>query len=344
VFWPAGVKKIFCIPLCAELHEGVEELRRFQQKTPPQVDGQPKVSITSLMAAMATELVPELGRKCILVLDAYFAVGPVFSILKTVRDAAGRRLVHVVTRAKSNVVAYADAPPRTGLPGRPRIYGQKLKLTELFDTNRASFEQTRIEIYGQTKNVAFLCLDLFWKPIGEKARFVLVSDGAERFILIGSDLTLGAQDMILTYSYRFKIEVSFKVIKHLIGTFCYRFWTHAWPGIGKANGSDLSKVHDRRKKRLIAETTNAIEAFVNFGCIATGILQILTLNYHETIWKRYMGWLRTVSSTIPSEEVVQSVVQQEYFHNFSDFSTDAIYRIIMSKRRDKQEDWMSLAA
>jgi hypothetical protein len=344
VFWPAGLKKISCIPLCAELHEGVEALRNFQQKTPPLVDGQPKVSITSLMAAMAAELVPELGRKCILVLDAYFAVGPVFAILKSVRDTAGQRLVHVVTRAKSNVVAYADAPPRTGLPGRPRIYGQKLNLIELFDTRRSSFEQARIELYGQAKDVAFLCLDLLWKPIGEKVRFVLITDGAERFILMGSDLTLGAKDMILVYSYRFKIEVSFKVLKHLIGAFSYRFWTHAWPRIGKANGSDLSMVKDRRSQRLIAETTDSIEAFVNFGCIATGILQILALNYHETIWKRYMGWMRTVSSTIPSEEVVQSVVQQEYFHNFRSFSTDAIYRIIMSKRRGKQQDWMPLVA
>jgi hypothetical protein len=344
VSWPVGLKKIYCIPLCAELHEGVEALRSFQHKTPPLVDGQPKVSITSLMAAMAAELVPELGRKCILVLDAYFAVGPVFAILKTVRDTAGQRLVHVVTRAKSNVVAYADAPPRTGLPGRPRIYGQKLNLIELFSTHRTSFEQARIELYGQTKDVAFLCLDLLWKPIGEKVRFVLVADGAEQFILMGSDLTLDAQDMILAYSYRFKIEVSFKVLKHLIGAFSYRFWTHVWPRVGKANSSDLSKVNDHRRQRLIAETTDSIEAFVNFGCIATGILQILALNYHETIWKRYMGWLRTVSSTIPSEEVVQSVIQQEYFHNFSNFSTDAIYRIIMSKRRGKLKDWMSLAA
>jgi hypothetical protein len=97
----AGEKKIFCIPLCAELHEGVEALRRFQKKADPLVDGQPKVSITSLMAAMAAKLAPTLGRRCLLVLDAYFAVGPVFSILKTVRDAAGRRLVHVVTRAKN---------------------------------------------------------------------------------------------------------------------------------------------------------------------------------------------------------------------------------------------------
>lgn len=344
MFLAVGVKKIFCIPLCAELHEGVEALRRFQEKADPLVDGQPKVSITSLMAAMAAELVPSLGKRCLLVLDAYFAVGPVFAILKTVRDAAGRRLVHVVTRAKSNVVAYTDAPAPTGRPGRPREYGEKLALIELFEKRRASFEQERIELYGQVKDVAVLCLDLLWKPIGEKLRFVLVADGDERFILMGSDLTLGARDMILAYSYRFKIEVSFKVLKHLIGAFFYRFWTTAWPRIGKANNSDLSSVNDERRKRLIAETTDAIEAFVNFGCIATGILQILALSCHKTIWQRYMGWLRTVSSSIPSEEVVQSVVQQEYFQNFRDFSNDAIYTIIMSKSRGNQQCWMPLAA
>lgn len=340
----AGEKKIFCIPLCAELHEGVEALRRFQKKADPLVDGQPKVSITSLMAAMAAKMVPALGRRCLLVLDAYFAVGPVFSILKTVRDAAGRRLVHVVTRAKSNVVAYADAPPSTGRRGRPRQYGEKLALIELFDTRLASFEQARIELYGQVKDVTFLCLDLLWMPIGEKLRFVLVADGDERFILMGSDLTLGAREMILAYSYRFKIEVSFKVLKHLIGTFFYRFWTTAWPRIGKANNSDLATVNDERRKRLIAETTDAIEAFVNFGCIATGMLQILALSCHKTIWQRYSGWLRTFSSAIPSEEVVQTVIRQEYFQNFPAFNNSAIYTIIMSKSRSDQKNWIPLAA
>jgi hypothetical protein len=296
------------------------------------------------MAAMAAQLVPALGQGCLLVLDAYFAVGPVLAMLKAVRDATGRRLVHVVTRAKSNVVAYTDAPPRTGRRGRPRGYGQKLALSELFDTRKELFEQARIALYGQVKDLTFLCQDLLWKPVGEKVRFVLVADGAERFILMGSDLTLSARDMILAYSYRFKIEVSFKVLKHLIGAFCYRFWTSAWPRIGKASSSDLSTVKDRRSQRLIARSTDATEAFVNFGCIATGILQILALNCPRTIWQRYMGWLRTISSTIPSEEVVRSVVQHEYFQNFRAFSTDAIYTIIMSKSRTCREDWIPLAA
>jgi uncharacterized membrane protein len=321
----------------------VETIRTFQQKPQPTIDAQPKVSVTSLMAAMTVTVVSALGKRCLLVLDAYFAVGPVFAILKQAKDAAGLPLVHIVTRAKNNVVAFTEAPPKTGGRGRPRTYGLRLKLIELFDSQSQFFEQSPIELYGQMKQVGFLCLDLFWKPVADKVRFVLVTDGPDRFILIGSDLTLSARDMILAYSYRFKIEVSFKVLKHLMGTFFYRFWTHAWPRIGKATQSDLSGVNDESRQNLIADVADAIEAFVNFGCIATGILQMLALNFHETIWSQYMGWMRTVSSTVPSEKVVKSVIQQEYYHNFRTFRTDAIYRIIMSKSRQPFEDILPLS-
>lgn len=102
-----------------------------------------------------------------------------------------------MTRAKSNVVAFSNGPPKTGARGRPRIYGDKLKLIELFDTQSLRFEQINIELDGQLKQVSFLCLDLFWKPVAEKVRFVLVADATERFILMGSDLTFSVQDMIL---------------------------------------------------------------------------------------------------------------------------------------------------
>ncbi|MDZ7582737.1 MAG: hypothetical protein U5R30_19680 [Deltaproteobacteria bacterium] len=277
-------------------------------------------------------------------LDAYFAVGPVFEILKKVVDPGGQRLIHIVTRAKSNVVAYDDPPAETGARGRPRKYGPKLKLMTLFESRAASFEQTAIELYGCCKTVSFLCLDLIWKPVGEKIRFMLVMDGTERFILMCSDLTLSAPDIVRAYSYRFKIEVSFKVLKHLMGAFFYRFWTSAWPRIGKRTASDLSKITDSRRQRLIQQTTNAIEAFANFGCIATGILQIIALSFHETIWREYAGWLRSVTSTVPSEEVVKSVIQQEYYHNFRSFRDTAIYRIIMSKSKKQAVDLLPLAA
>lgn len=293
---------------------------------------------------MAADLVAAMGKRCLLVLDAYFAVGPVFAILKNGVDCNGQRLVHIVTRAKNNAVGYGCAPSRTGRRGRPRKYGTKLNLMELFETRAQAFEQTTIELYGCCKTVSFLCLDLIWKPVREKIRFVLVADGSERFILMCSDLTLSAPDIIQAYSYRFKIEVSFKMLKHLMGVFFYRFWTHAWPRIGKATQSDLSTVTDACRQRLIQQTTNAIEAFANFGCIAAGILQIISLDFHQTIWRKYAGWLRTVTSTIPSEEIVKSVMQQEFYHNFRFFNDTAIYRIIMSKSKNQLADLLPLAA
>jgi hypothetical protein len=315
---------------------------------------------------MAVELVNCLNAKSIIVLDAYFAVGPVFMILKDAVNANKERLAHIITRAKSNVVGYQDPPPKTGGRGRPRKYGQKLNLTDLFEDMQDQFQETAIDLYGQQKTIWLLCLDLIWKPIKEKVRFVLVSDNEEDFILMCSDLSVSAHDIITAYSYRFKIEVNFnlsvsahdiitaysyrfkievnfKVLKHLMGVFFYHFWTSAWPHIGKRNESDLSTVNARSGK-LIAQTTNAIEAFVNFGCIATGILQIIAMNFHQTIWKKYLGWLRTVTSIIPSAETVRSVIQEEYFHNFRVFSNTAIYEIIMSKSRKPNYNELPLAA
>lgn len=295
------------------------------------------------MATMAAEVVSVFDKRCIIVLDAYFAVGPVFSILRQTLDDRGKRLVHVVTKAKRNVVAYRDPPPKTGRPGRPRDYGSKLRLMDQFENMADEFEQTTIALYGQCKEISFLCLDLIWRPIGEKVRFVLVRDDSERFILMCSDVDLPTADVIRAYSYRFKIEVSFKVLKHLTGAFFYHFWTSAWPRIGTRRVCDLSSA-DQRSRRLIQQATNAIEAFMNFGCIATGIFQIVSLNFHQTIWGKYLGWLRTVTSTIPSEEVVRSVIQEEYYHNFRCFKNSAIYRIIMSKSKKPPAGAMPLAA
>ncbi len=159
-----------------------------------------------------------------------------------------------------------------------------------------------------------------------------IIDGEESCILMCSDLTLFPQDIIKAYRYRFKVKASFKVLKHLMGVFFYHFLTSVWPKIGKRVESDSSSV-GADSERLIVQTTNAIEGIVNFGCIATEILQIIALNFHNTIWKSYRGWLRTITSVIPTEETARSVIQEEFFHNFRSFNNSAVYRIIMSKSR-----------
>jgi len=55
------------------------------------------------MATMAAKLVTGIDKPCLLLLDAYFAVGPVFEVLKRAVNLSGQPLVHVVTRAKNNI-------------------------------------------------------------------------------------------------------------------------------------------------------------------------------------------------------------------------------------------------
>ena len=69
-----------------------------------------------------------------------------------------------------------------------------------------------------------------------------------------------------------------------IRIFLVREGSDAWQCIDKRNANNLSAADDPRSRKLIRQTTNAIEAFVDFGCIATSILQIFSLNFHETIW------------------------------------------------------------
>jgi hypothetical protein len=77
-------EKAFCIPLAAELHEGVAALRHLQGKKAPETNGAEKTTIVTLMAALLASAVRNISRPCVAVLDAYFAVTPMFAIAKTV--------------------------------------------------------------------------------------------------------------------------------------------------------------------------------------------------------------------------------------------------------------------
>jgi len=64
------------------------------------------------------------------------------------------------------------------------------------------------------------------------------------FILLCSNLDWAPEDMIRAYSFRFKIEVSFKALKHLVGSFCYHFWCQKMPRLSKKKNFDpLSVLH-----------------------------------------------------------------------------------------------------
>lgn len=325
-----GIEKLFCIPVAAELHEGATALRKLQGKEPPRVNNIEKSTVTTLMAKLLITVVCNIKEPCVAVLDAYFAVAPVFAIAKSLCLKDGGRLLHIITRAKSNVVAREQDTATYCGRGRPPKYGNKVWLAKLFTSRSEDFSDVAVSVYGETKVLSILCLDLVWNDI---LRFVLVKDGTEKFILICSDLTMAPAEIVSLYSKRFKIEITFKMFKHVIGGFCYHFWTKAWK-VPKDQPLTIEQLTDmpEKKQRLLADAMNAVEAFVNFALIAVGTLQMLAIEHAKEIKKLHGWWMRTYSSEVPSEEMVKRVIQHEFYHNFRKFKHTAIYRIIQDKR------------
>src|SRR6195256_5602740 len=108
--------------------------------------------------------------------------------------------------------------------GRPKTYGQKKKLKSLLKDPK-SMQQVASPVYGEHDVTLRYCVrDLLWRPVGLLVRFVAVihpTRGA--CILMCTDTTLCAVDIIRLYGLRFKIECSFKQAVRQIGSFAYHF-------------------------------------------------------------------------------------------------------------------------
>jgi hypothetical protein len=317
--------KSFCVPLEGRLHEGIGAVRSRDG-----VDGINPTLVTR-MAYLFVQKAMELGQCCYATADAFYAVGPMFLVLKAANKKYGEPLVHLITRAKDNTVAYLD------WENVKRKYREKdkVKLWHIFDSPQL-FETDELVARGEVKTIRYYCIDMLWKPIKDTLRFVLVLDGEDRFILMSSDLDLAATEIITIYLYRAKIETMFLFLKHLLGAFCYRFWTKALPKQRRKQG--LETVIDSEKQRKLNQTLGAIERHVNLAAIALGLLQYLAISRADQIWKSYEGWLRTYSCDIPSEAVVQSVVRAEFFSTFGKVPVHRTLRLIHKRSRKPKLD------
>ena len=320
------LSKAFCLPMHGQLHEGVEAVRPGEG-----INGKPATIVTR-MAHLVVQTALNMGCPCYVALDAYFSTGPAFLIFKAAVNEMGEHLVHIVTRAKDNYVGYLDRE----FSDRKFHEDDKIKLMNYFEFPEF-FKKAELTIYGQVKTVEYCCLDLLWKSINGWVRFVCVRDGHSCYILMSSDLHLQPTEIITIYSYRSKIEVMFLFLKHLIGGFCYHFWTKAFPKLKRGKKPDLSTLSKPDLKK-VDRTVKAIEGFINLAGITMGLLQYLALTQTQAIWNSYQGWLRTRSSDIPSEGVVQNVLQAEFFSTAWKVPVCLTLRIIQKKFRKSMLD------
>lgn len=189
-----------CIPVAAQIQEGVQAIHRFQGKEAPRVQGKEKYSVITLGLQQAQVAALNLGKPTMLIADAYYAVGTSFIMAAECLNHQGERLLHVLTRAKKNIVAYEPAAPKEGR-GRPAVYGKKVKLANLFNQKKKEFTSLAMRLYGKKSQLSYYCIDLIWKPAKQKVRFVLVQMNGNEFILICSNLDWAPEDIILSLQF-----------------------------------------------------------------------------------------------------------------------------------------------
>ncbi|MFQ5642006.1 MAG: hypothetical protein ACE5IR_28875, partial [bacterium] len=293
-----SVKKFFAVPCLTATHEGVNHLLRHLERQA--VDQQ---TIVTRMIVLLVITAIKLGRPAYAVVDAYFGTGPAFATARQYCMDTGELWIHLIVPAKKSYVAYLSNQKNRA--NRVKLW-QRFKCLELFTTANHPVHQRPILYYERI---------LFWPPAECFLRFVWIVDGQRCWVLMGTDLTLDPLEMIRLYSLRSKIEVVFKVLTQVIGAFGYRFWTKACPKLSKQKQPKTAELSGSQQREKMLSTLRAIESFINFAGIVTGILQYLALTYHRQIWQLHheSSWLRTYSSEIPSEEVVLRVIQCHFF-------------------------------
>jgi hypothetical protein len=281
----------------------------------------------------------EIGNS-ILLLDAYFFTSPVLKEMSRLAAELGCKLT-LVTRAKISATAYTKPSTREGR-GRPRKKGDAVKLKTLFDSKLERFKKAQVWLYGKEETIEYLCLDLLWgKGIYELLRFVLVKSRDRRVILVCTNVNFTAEQIIRLYGYRFKIEVSFRMLKQLLNALGHHFWSKYVPKLDRfekrGRPDPLERVTERKERDRILKAFRATERYVMMNLIAGGLLQLLALKYSMKLEKSSFNWLRTTSCKIVTEASMAQYMRRDIFMQFQKRPLLRILQIIRS-RMDSNSD------
>ena len=314
---PEGL--VAAVPLASRIHEGVVWSNRDAR------------TLLDKMAALFLSLVPSLGHPMILVADAFYATRKI--ILPLLRDGH-----HLVSRVRSNAVAYRPARKQPGKRGRAKKYGDKVRLKDL--VNRKQGYQTAVSPFGgeDAIRISYLSVDLLWRPVGQLIRFVVVKHPKRgTIILMSTDTTMDPMKVLLLYGYRFQIELGFRQAIYTLASYQYHLWMQDMQPIKRNSGNQYMHHRDKEYRRLVKRKLDAYHRYVQLGCVAQGLLMFLGINHHRAVWRSCLPWFRTMRVTrAPSELIVRQALRHHADSFLHDSCPDRNLREMLKRYRDRR--------
>ncbi len=256
---------------------------------------------TTIVERMSVLCVELLHAGSYIILDAEFASQNLIEELR-------KHKLHLITRVRINAVGKhpLPPPPLKCSRGRPRIWGESVKLRSLF-AHKSSLSTETLVLYGKMVTLRYRCIDWHWDCPAQRVRFVLaVWPEGKQIILLSTDLTLSAAEILTADSWRFQIEVTFRNLIQLLSGFSYRFWIKALlPTQGWPKDYLILNRYPNKQQQQFHRKVEAMERFVLSNAIALAILQLLSLEMPMMISKDLPRWFRTLPSNgYPSEQIV----------------------------------------
>ena len=334
--------KQFSSPLSLRIHDGLECLANWEQ------DGNKRheESMSVKMISQIGDILEKTEIGAIVPLDGAFLTRPVLRKVNEINEKYPDKPMSIVTKLRIDGTAYTEAPSRfAGQRGAPRKKGETVKPYSLFEARTDEFQEKELVLYGEKQRVRYFKIDLLWgETLYQKLRFVLtVYEDGRRLILATNNLDLDEESIIKTYGYRFKIECCFREMKQSIGAFEYHFWSKDMPKLNRFSKSDapdpLASVLCERARQNIVNTVRAIHTSALCSCIATGILQMISLKF-DNIDPQKVRYLRTYSNQHASESTTKEYVRSLIYLHLENPQADGIIRIIQGKQAPSSENFL----
>jgi hypothetical protein len=244
-----------CWPLVMRLVPGLQGARQWSVGAAVET-----MSFWDAAIAAILEVTQCLGEASVrVVADAFYSKAPFLNGLLA-------RGIHVISRLRKDAVGWDDPePPPPGTRGRKPRHGRKWTLASLLTAETPI--RDRLTLYGKLTTVVFVVRDVWLRDVVQKVRVVVLEGSKEPVILVSTDLTLSALQIIEIYGARFSIELTIRDLKQHFG-------------LGDSQ----------------CTTTLAILRFVHLACVAFCLWRLALLEHLEA------GWLQVTSLRVALPE------------------------------------------